>query len=261
LGVLGDELFRAAVEDGDAEEDAGKWRVLRDMADGWEEMKRYIEPGPHVHALAAAEDVDGEAAPGGWVVKNIRSMGRFHIRDVDSYRPMARSAYYLLTHGAVAEDRQTVTYFGDVHPASFRPEEEMTRTEWERIKKNAALAVTTRPGDGAAAREEEPGPVGDECPRSECEAEVLELRFLDDYLQSEEWVKGLLAEREGHQRWLRLRGLRLWWFEGGDQPPPGTRKNEARLLEWLETQGRRHTASPRQASILGRHESAGWMGS
>jgi hypothetical protein len=70
----GESLFATAAREGDLEEGTGRWRFLRETADDWDDLGRYIEASPHYHSLAAARDVDGEAAPDGWVVKNIRSL-------------------------------------------------------------------------------------------------------------------------------------------------------------------------------------------
>lgn len=246
----GDVLFETAVEDGDVPEGRGEWRVLRDAADDWEEMQHYVKPAPHVHQIAAAPDVEGSDAPEGWVVDRLRSLGPtgFHIRDMEAYREMAKPVYYVLTHAAVQQGRQSITWFGDLHPASFRPEEELTAAEWDRIKIEAERAVKTRPSDGPDP-EVPSGPVGSECRREDCEAEVYDVSWLREFLEDEEWVGSVLQQQGGRKRWLRLRGMQLWLFEGGDRPPPNVQASEDKLLEWLEDQGRHHTAGPQQRRI------------
>jgi hypothetical protein len=253
---LGDDLFRTAVEEGEVEEDRGKWSFLRELAgDDWGEMREFIEPGPHVHILGAARDVDGDAAPEGWVVKNIDSLDRFHIHDLDSYRDMARRAYYVLTHGAHQEGRQTTTYFGSVHPQGFDPEEELTVTAWSKIQEMAEKAVKVKRGergdDAVTAPPDDRGP--EECPREECDGDVFDLvGFEERMTDGGDWKGHVLSQPNGRKRWLRLRGLLVFWFEGGDRPPPGVEVSQARYLEWLEDVGRRHTPEPTQSSLGGR---------
>lgn len=240
----GNALFETAVEAGEVGESTGRWRFLRDLADDFEDLSRYIEPAPHYHALAAAEDVDGEAAPGDWVVKRIRSFKPFYYHDTEAYRDMAATAYYVLTHGAVQSGRQTGTYFGAVHPGSgFDPEEELTTTAWDRIQREAEKAVkTTRDepeGETAAGPEE--------CPRDDCEAAVHDVMFLREFLEDEDWVAEIRATRDGRKRLLRLRGMVRWWDKMTDRPPPGVLTSEERLLEWLENQGQ--TVTPDAAQV------------
>lgn len=249
---VGDDVFRAAVEHGHVDDDRGKWSFLRELAgDDWGEMREFVEPGPHVHILGPARDVDGDAAPEGWVVKNIRSFDRFHLNDLEAYRDMAASAYYILTHAAHQDGRQSTTYFGEVHPQGFDPTEEITAAAWEKIQMMATKAVSVRRGepadDAVTAPPDDRGP--EECPREECEGEVFDLVGFEERVRSEEWKGHVLSQPNGRKRWLRLRGLLVYWFEGGDRPPPGVEVSEARYLEWLEDVGRAHTPEPTQSAL------------
>jgi hypothetical protein len=224
----------SAVEDGDLEEGVGRWRFLRDSTDGWDDLSRYIEAAPHFHSLAVAEDVNGEAAPDGWVVKNIRSMANFHIHDTESYRDMAASFYYVLTHGAVQDGRQMTTYFGEVHPATFDPEESLTATEWDRIQREAERAVK-----GTEEEHAEGGVSGgpEECPIDECEAVVRDLVYLDEYLDDEEWCESVREFVDGGERLAILRGTRAFWSGMTDRPPPSARSSKDNFRRWLKRRG------------------------
>lgn len=232
----GDWLFRTAVESGDWEKEWGKWSLLRREADDWEEMKEFVEAGPHYHHLVAAEDFDPDAVPASRTVKNIRSLDRFHIRDMTGYRSMARVAMYLLSHAAYQPKtadgggRNTVTYWGDVHPNGFDPSEELTATEWDVIQRFAERAVTTRPSDdvdGLGSGEPERA----DCPHADCEGKIVPLDQLRDYLGREEFV----ARLDRRQKWI-LHGVMAWVEHQGDRPPPST---EPKLIrEWLRQQGR-----------------------
>jgi len=236
----GDELYETAVTRGELDEDTGRWEFLRDCADDWDDMSRYIEASPHYHTLGAAPDVQPDDAPDGWVVERIRTLKPFYYQDTESYRAMVAPAYYVLTHGAVEDDKHTLTYFGDVHPASFDPEEELTAAVWSRIQMEAAAAVkgaVDDEGDEAAG-----GPA--ECPCEDCTAGVVDVYYLMDYLEDDEFKSHVLSHRDGRQRWLRLRGLAYWWSEGGDRPPPTIQGDEDRLRRWLEWRGDDVTVTP-----------------
>ena len=242
----GDRLFETARDVGELEDGTGRWAFLRDVADDWEEMTQYIEASPHYHTLAAVEDVDGSDAPGNWVVENIRSMKPFHYRDEEVYRDMVATAYYVLTHGAVMDGRATVTYFGDVHPNSFKPEEELNSFRWDVIQEMAEEAVK-----GTAPEEEEGSGGGpDECPREECEAAVRDLIHLPDLLDDDDFVSDVLAHRDGRARLARLRGMVAWWESRTDRPPPHAQKNEARMLAWLEERGEAFIPDLSQVSLF-----------
>jgi len=230
-----DAMFRTAVEHGNVEEDTGKWSFLRDLAgNDWGEISRYVEASPHYHALAAAEDVDGSKAPEGWVVENIRSMKPFFYRDTEAYRDMVGSAYYVLTHGGVQDGRATTTYFGDVHPNAFNPEEELTAARWDRIQIEAEKAVK-----GAADEPEGEGSSHgpEECPREDCEAAVLDAVHLRDCLEEDEFVTTVLSFEDGRARLAQLRGILAWWESRTDRPPPHAQTSKGDLLDWLQKRG------------------------
>ena len=231
----GDQLYATAQESGEVEEDTGKWAFLRDLADDWDKMSRYIEAAPHYHVpIAPAKDVQPEGS-GDWVIKRIRTMRAFHLRDTESYRDMVASAYYVLTHGATQEGKQTTTWFGDVHPASFNPEEALTAAEWSRIEMEAEKAVKEDPGAEEDERGVSAGP--DECPTEECEAAVRDLLYLPEYLADEEWVEEGQRGRDGRERLARLRGAYAWWENRTDRPPPHVQMDEERMRNWLEDRG------------------------
>jgi hypothetical protein len=248
----GDRLYKQYAEN-DENEEIGKWRFFRELAadlpgDDWEELQPYIEASPHYHTLAPVEDVNGENAPGDWIVENVRSFDRFHYDQPESYEDMVKTAYYVLTHGAVQEGRSTSTYFGEVHPNAFDPAEELTAAKWSRIQIEAEKAVKghaeeSDQEDGATAH----GP--DECPRDGCEACVVDVVYLPEYLEDDEFVSRVLSKRDGRKRLKQLRGMFAWWDTRTDRPPPGALTNERRLLDWLEDQGETFTPDPKQVRL------------
>jgi len=245
----GNALYETAVEAGEVDEDHGRWRFLRDVAEDWEDLTRYVEAAPHYHVpIAARRYVDGEAAPDGWVVKRIRKLRAFHLRDTESYRDMAASAYYVLTHGAAQQGKQTTTWFGDAHPSGFDPAEELTAAKWSRIQMEAEKAVREDPeeadqeGSGVQA-----GP--EECPREECEAAVRDVFHLGEFLDDEEWVRSVRNSARGRERLARLRGMYAWWDRRTDRPPPSVLSSRERMREWLADRGEAHMARSRQSSL------------
>lgn len=235
-----DALYRTAREHGDLAEGVGRWRFLREATDGWDALKGYVEPSPHYHALAPAEDVDGDAAPPGWIVERIRSMDRFYLRDTEAYRDMARAMYYVLTHGGVQQGRAMTTYFGEVHPAAFDPEEELTAAEWDRIKREAEKAVLTEPG--AAESEASGGP--EECPHDDCEADVRDLLYLQEALADEAWIASIRDHPDGGRRLAELRGALAYWHDLTDRPPPHARADQERFRTWLRRRGQIRAPTP-----------------
>jgi len=239
-------LYETAVEAGEIDEDYGRWRFLRESADGWNDLTRYIEAAPHYHVpIAPAKDVSPEGT-GDWVVKRIRTMQAFVIHDTEAYRDMVASAYYVLTHGAVQQGKQTTTWFGDVHPGSFNPEEELTAAAWSRIQIEAEKAVKETPEEA-----EEGGGSGgpEECPQEECEAAVVDLMYLPEYLDDEEWVESVRAGTGGRERIARLRGALAWWENRADRPPPSVMSSEERMRNWLEDRGTVFMPEVRQVTI------------
>jgi hypothetical protein len=245
-----DQLYATAQENGDIDEDTGRWAFLRDTAEDWGDMTRYIEAAPHYHVpIAPAKDVSPEGT-GDWVVKRIRTMGAFHLRDTESYRDMVASAYYVLTHGGVG-NRNTTTWFGEVHPSTFDPAEELTATAWHEIQKQAEKAVREDPdeeGGGSHA-----GP--EECPREECEHPVHDLVYLPEFLEDEEWIDEVQTGRGGRERLARLRGAYAWWENRTDRPPPHVQNSEEHMRNWLEDRGEAFMPRVRQSSLRGAMES------
>jgi hypothetical protein len=238
-----DWLYQEATERGDVPEEYGKWRFLREHVDDWGGLEGLVESSPHYHLLAAAEDIEPDDAPDGWVVERVRSFDRFHRWDTEAYRDMARTAYYTLTHGAVTKNRATVTYFGELHPSRFDPEEELASAALLRVRDEAEAV-------GGPPREEI---VEEGCPREGCEAEVLDVLFLREFLGDEEAVQNVRGRQGGYTRWLRLRGLLAYTEGRTDNPPPAVSGSEGRMLDWLEERGRNLTPEPSQVGLT-----SGW---
>jgi hypothetical protein len=237
----GDRLFDAARAAGAIEERHGKWKFLRGATEGWDGLREYVEASPHYHTLAMGADIDGSAAPEGWVVERVRSFQRFHRHDMESYEDMVATAYYVLTHGAVQDGRQTLSYFGAVHPSTFDPEEELTVTAWETIKRYAERAVKgeDRMGEGEAKT----------CPIDGCDATVHDLLYWDDYLTDDDWMERIRLSSGGQKKWLQLRGLRAYVEGRTDRPPPHAVQSQEGFRDWLEKRGQVFTKGTQQVGL------------
>jgi hypothetical protein len=182
------------------------------------------------------------------VVERIDTLTPFHIHDSDSYEDMVARAYYVLTHGAVQEGKHTSTYFGEIHPAAFDPEEATTAVAWDRIQREVEKAV--KGYEPAETDEEGVGAGGpEECPRDGCEASVVDVMHLPKYIENDEFVNRVLSHRDGRHRLDRLRGVLLWWEGRCDTPPPATASSEKRLRSWLEDSGSVMTPNPQQVQL------------
>jgi len=199
---------------------------LREISEGWEDLIQYIEAAPHYHAIAPSEDVSGDDAPAGWVVDNMGSLSRFEIDDLACYEEMVGRLAYILSHGAEQLDKMMTTYFGEVHPAAFNPEEELTAEELAKIDEMVEAAVGLDDGHGP-----------EECPHDGCECRVMDLIHLDELLADEEWVQSVRDHTDGGERLAILRGTQAYIKGLTDRPPPSAQSDLEGLKRWLKRQG------------------------
>ena len=246
----GDWLFEQAVESGHWEREMGKWSLLRDAADDWNEMREFVEEAPHYHHLVAAENFDADSIPAGHVVKNIRSLDRFELRDMTGYRDMAATAMYLLSHAAFEPagvdggGRNTVTYWGEVHPNGFDPQEALTAAERDVIDRMAEAAVRTEPTedvDAAGADEPDRRP----CDVEGCDGEIVDIGELRTWLQDPTWVASI-----GDKQATILEGALGWVEEAGDRPPPSTERERIRQHLYQRGEQRQYRPRTKQTGLL-----------
>lgn len=235
-----DELYQGWLG-GEVAQERGRWRVIREYADDWDDMRAFTEVGPHFHHLAPVRDLDGDTVAGleertGWVVHNVRSLAPVYLDEdevpwryraeteksaetvvQEGFEDMARLVMYLLSHAAVQPsvgeaiaERSTVTYWGEVHPNGFDPQEEFTDREWDKIQRLAAEAVGHEFEEDGEADE-------DECWRGECEAVVVPLTDLSEYLSDVREYEGWFGSLDVPQQ-HEILGLKTYL---GDRPPPG----------------------------------------
>lgn len=240
-----------AVEDLDGEAAAEIEERTGDVVEGIRSLKPfYTDANDALPALTKEERAEARKSdrPEFEVLQELADE-----RAMEGYEDMARTAMYLLSHAAVQPKtgdlpmRQTVSYFGEVHPNAFDPTDALTREQWEEIQEYAAAAV------GAPALEESDGEgeeSGRQCSRDGCEAVVWPVSELGDKLADPDhsWFDGLHFDQQ-----CELLGLDQW---RGDKPPPGTAgdlppggfqrspetpagvETEEELISWLRRVGR-----------------------
>lgn len=238
-----DRLYGEARAAGEVEEGTGKWEYLRELSDGWDDMSRYIEESPHYHALVPERYVDGEAAPDGWIVKNLNSgEGEpFDLNERRHYEEMIAPVFYTLTHAGVQKGRASVTYFGGVHPAAFSPEDALEPAVWETIQSKVARLLGVEESDGVHLLE----PSEDSCPRDDCEAPTVPIGRLREWLDDDDWVHRIRMKKDGRKRLAQLRGASMMLHGFIDRPPPG----RERLLRRLREKGDPLRDTPSQTGL------------
>lgn len=201
------------------------WRWVRANDRHWQDQVYW---SPHYHIVGLARDVE----PGdtdkddGWVFKNIRSLGRYEgLRDREAMEEMVGTIRYLLSHATYPSDenRQSVTWFGDLHGTNFSPEEELSSGSWSVIQRIAEEVTGHRLDDEEGTDEE-----AEECPEEGCGGTVHDIWGARDFLDS-----AAAGELEREER-ERVRAVYEWTL-GDRHPPPGMKRpqteEQAREIE------------------------------
>lgn len=177
----------------DAGFEGGIWRFIRENERSWYGQVYW---SPHYHVVGLCRDfVEGDDdADDGWVVQN-HSTGlgvepnpgvdrRFspfeNLRDVDPYEDMIAVVRYLLSHATFVENRQAVTWMGDLHGTNFDPEEAISRGSWMTIQRRVEELIgeeSDRPDDTEGDPEEP-----EECPEEGCDGFLHPIWEVQDYL-------------------------------------------------------------------------------
>lgn len=227
--------FRTLVSRGlwDPSTDGGIWRYLREQERDLEELVYW---SPHFHIVGLAEDVRaGSDREDGWVFHNIQhgnshSLEPFYLERDGGYEDMAKVVRYLLSHAtyAVQEEghKKAVTWFGDLSPQTFDPEEELSEAEWATIQRKAEEIVggaTSEDGEGGVEEDE-----AEECPVDGCDGELHPIWEAEDFLEQRGDSLSVEASR-------RLQ-MAYWWRSGDMDPPPGLKhpQTEEQAEEALE---------------------------
>lgn len=191
------------------EPDLPMWRWVRENDRRWKDQVYW---SPHYHIVGLSRDTKpGDTAKDdGWVFKNIRSLSPYEgPRDRDGTESMVRVIRYVLSHATYpsVEDRQAVTWFGDVHGSNFVPEEDISGGSWSVIERVVQEVVG---GEGESESDED----GDrECPTDGCDGHLHDIFDARAFLRT----NGDEIPPEARERIETA----YEWESGFIEPPPG----------------------------------------
>lgn len=211
---LTDDVKRRYRAEKDAGYTGGAWKWVREQDMHWRDLTTF---SPHFHIFGLARDV-GENSPeedDGWVFMRIRSFDRLQLHQSAGYEDMAGGALYLLSHASFQRDerKQVVRWFGDLAPAAFSPEEELSEGSLATIERYAAEAAgNLEPTEEATEGNEE-----DRCPHDGCDCQTHPIWQAGEALQNKSWCEQIGEERQ------REVLTAFQWFIGEVVPPPGLR--------------------------------------
>jgi len=115
------------------------WRFIRENQHHWYGQVYW---SPHYHILGLCRDFEAaESREDGWIIQNlstgkgvkpnVRKDRRFSpfrsLTEEQPYKEMISAVRYLLSHTGIVGDRQSVTWFGDLHSTNFCPDPEAAR--------------------------------------------------------------------------------------------------------------------------------------
>lgn len=213
----------------------GIWRwIKKDSGQSWRE---FVKWSPHFHILGLADaEKDGHIEPGdtekddGWVWQNFRTLERFKLNDKDGYDDMMGLSRYLLSHVTFEreEGKQAYRWFGDLAPAAFSPEEELTVSALSKIEEmvEAVAGVDVEESEGAAGPDEDEH---EECPIEDCDGDLHPIWDARDFLDQ----RGDDLDEDAHDRLLTA----YMWATGEIEPPPGMKnpRRKEQAEEVLDT--------------------------
>lgn len=211
----------------DINPDGGIWKWIRENDRHWRDQSKW---SPHVHIIGLARDVaeDNPEEQDGWVLRRLTNLKRFGLRDREGYDHMVGLTRYLLSHAPYEADesKQVVRWFGELAPASFSPEEELSAGALAVVERIAAEVA----GSAEPTEEGTEGAEDDVCSHDGCECELNPIWEAGEALQNRNFCEEIGTEAETRL----LTAFR--WFLGEIKPPPGLRhpRTESDALEALE---------------------------
>jgi hypothetical protein len=203
--------------------DYGIWVWLRNDVEG---MSRYIYWSPHYHIVGVTgADMDPANDGDDWVYYFRRSVESFEgTRDRESHEDVYGLYRYLLSHtGYPAEStKQVVTWYGSLANSVFV---ENATEEWQRekpsegVRKVIEREIEAVAGPGEIETGEEGGvieeeDVQEECPREECDGELIDVFDVSAFLRQRDPGRDVAERMEAARDW-RL---------GRVEPPPGLKR-------------------------------------
>ena len=211
----------------------GMWKFLRDEVDEVV-MRELIEFSPHYHVIGlTTEDMEGGRMSDDGVWAGIRSVERYDGRsDRESHEDLYGLFRYLLSHTGYPEGstKQVTRWYGDLANNVFV---DNATKEWQIQKPVEAAKTIQREVEAIAGVEPEGDGEGsnerDTCEHEGCEAEVIEVDGLRQYLAEND-----PPDEVKH----RMRAVREWRYSGlvGVQPGlkhPATVEEGEEVIEAL----------------------------
>lgn len=227
----------------EADPDLPLWWWIRENGRPWKEQVYW---SPHFHVVGLARDLEAGDGEDGWVIQNLstgkgvepnpgldRRFSPFEgLRDREAYNDMAGVVRYLLSHTTypAGEDRQAVTWFGELHATNFCPdpaaaEERKTEPElgplsagaWDTIQRVAEEVV------GADRDDEEEAEGGSRGELEECSVEGCEGK-VHDIWSARMFLESPAAQRELTREERERVQVAYEWASGIVVPPPGLQR-------------------------------------
>lgn len=219
------------------------WWWVRENGQPWREQVYW---SPHFHIIGLCRDLEAGDGEDGWVIQNL-STGkgvepnpgvdrRFSpiegLRDRDAYSDMVGAVRYLLSHATypASEDRQSVTWFGELHATNFCPDPEaaeeretepalgpLSAGAWRTIQRVSEEVV----GAGVEDEDDEEGGAGDD--REECGVEGCSGK-MHDIWSARMFLDSAAAQRELTEAQRERVRVAYEWSSGVVVPPPGLQR-------------------------------------
>lgn len=213
--------FAEAKEAGLEEAERGIWRFIRENDRHWYAQVYW---SPHFHIVGLARDVKegGGEDDGDWTIQNLstgkgvqpnpgvdrRIAPMENLHGEESYEDLIRVIRYLLSHTAVVDDRQGVTWFGSLHGTNFDPEEEISDGAYSTIRRRAEELVGYEDDKDEELLEDQ------ECPVDDCDGHLHHITKAPAYIEQQ-------GEHLSIEALTRLRYAYDWFIESREEEPEG----------------------------------------
>ena len=184
------------------------WRWVREHDTHWRELTYW---SPHFHIIGLGPEVEPDDSDD-WIIERIRTLERYQMTDIESYRDIARAAMYVISHTTFESDtaKDSIRWYGSLATSKFRAEKEISDGAIATIERKAAEAVERPTGEEAEADSEGTK----EC--DVCGSTGFSSIFeAGGALMDTQW-----CERIGREQERRLKTA-FEWAIGEIEPPPG----------------------------------------
>jgi hypothetical protein len=115
------------------------WQWVREHDEHWRELTYW---SPHWHIIGIAPEVESSDSDE-WIIERIRTLERYQMTSMDSYRDIAKAAMYVISHTTFEKDasKDSIRWYGSLSTAKFRAEKEISDGAISTIERKAAEAV------------------------------------------------------------------------------------------------------------------------